>query len=287
MTPARDDMAALQPGEVGVVALGERRFAVHRDWGGLNGREVGTLSDCAALGDHLVVLARAAPALVVLDAGGAVVARGGEVLDGHGITADADGTLLVADRDAHQLLRLRADGTLVAHWGERHAPRWGAPFNHPTAAARAPDGALWVTDGYGNARLHRFDADGAYAFGVGELGEAPGAFRCPHAVAVAADGRIVVADRDNDRLQVFAPDGALLDVRRGFVRPMAVALDGEGWLWVTDQVPSLHRLALDGTAHTRARPAPNVPHGLAVAADGTVHLVEMSPPSVVRLRPLP
>jgi len=281
-------MAAMQEGEIGVVVLGGRRWAVARDWGGLAGAvTTGVMSDAAVLGERLFALTRSDPPLIVLAADGTEVARVGDgaVLDGHGVAADGD-ALLVADRDAHQIRRLATDGEVLQEWGGRHAPRWAEPFNHPTAAARAPDGGLWVTDGYGNARLHRFEPDGAYAFGVGELGDTPGSFRCPHSLAVAADGRVVVADRDNDRLQIFAPNGALLAVRGGFARPMAVAIDAHGWLWVTDQVPSLHRLDLEGNERSRAPPAANTPHGLALAADGTVFLVEMNPPSLVRMRPL-
>lgn len=281
-------MSRMRDGEMLVVRLGETLYAVDRDWGGLAAEAEAVLSDVACLGEIVVVLRRADPPLLVLDAQGDVVARTGHglVLDGHGLDGDGDGALLVADRDAHQVLHLSGDGRLMRQWGERHAPRWGEPFNHPTGAARAPDGALWVADGYGNARLHRLDADGTVTLSLGELGEAPGQFRTPHDVAVAADGRVFVCDRDNDRVKVFAPEGALLQIWTGFARPMAIAVDAEGWAWITDQVPSLHRVALDGSRRSRARPVANMPHGLALGAGGCVYLVEMSPPSLVRMRPL-
>lgn len=282
-------MTLLQHGETTIVRLGDTSYAVHRDWGGLTRERPGLLSDVACVGERVYVLRRADPPILVLDVQGDVVAHlaQGLVLDGHGIDADGTDALLVVDRDAHEVLRLSVAGERIGHWGVRHAPAWGEPFNHPTAAARAPDGRLWVADGYGNAHLHRFAADGALEATSGGLGEAPALFRTPHDVAIAADGRVLVCDRDNDRVKVLAADGALLAIWNGFVRPMAIAVDGDGRVWVTDQVPSLHRLALDDAGdRTRARPAANMPHGLALAADGTVYLVEMSPPSLVRLRPM-
>ena len=249
-------MARFEDGETSVVRLGQQAFAVHRDWGGLAGESLGVLSDVAVLRDRVYVLRRADPPILVLDIQGDVIATlgEGEVLDGHGIDADGMDGLLVADRDAHQVLRFAADGRRCEQWGERHVPCWHAPFNHPTAAARAPDGGLWVADGYGNARLHRFAADGALMLSIGELGEMPGQFRTPHDVAIAAGGCVLVCDRDNDRVQMVDAAGAVLSVWTGFVRPMAVAVDTQGWAWVTDQVPSLHRIALDGSSRTRARP---------------------------------
>ncbi|MEO1092554.1 MAG: hypothetical protein AAFX81_18180 [Pseudomonadota bacterium] len=272
-----------------VVRLGATDYAVDRDWGGLHrAGQTAALSEVACLGDRVYALQRADPPLLVFERDGRQVdgLASGLILDGHGLSAGRRETLLVADRDAHQVLRVDSRGDVVQRWGERHRPRWQAPFNHPAAAAEGPDDGIWVADGYGNGRLHRFAGDGALLWSVGALGDAPGAFLTPHAVAVAADGRAFVCDRDNDRVQVFAADGTLLDIWIGFARPMAIAIDRDGWVWVTDQVPSLHRIAADGQGRSRARPAANLPHGLATADDGTVYLVEMNPPSLVRLQPI-
>ncbi len=285
----RGRMTSWQANETSTVRLGKRDYAVDHDWAGLDQAGVaGPISEIAWSGEHLWVLQRADPPLLVFDRDGRQMAAHatGAIQDGHGLAPDGAGGVLAVDRDAHQVLRLAADGALAAQWGTRHRPRWAEPFNHPTSAAFAPDGSLWVADGYGNARVHRFAADGSLALSFGELGEGPGQFRCPHAVAVAADGRVVVADRDNDRVQVFTATGEVLAIWGGFARPMAVAIGPDGWVYVTDQVPSLHRIALDGTSRSRARPARNLPHGLAIAGDGTIYLAEMNPRSLVRMRPI-
>ncbi len=71
---------------------------------------------------------------------------------------------------------------------------------------------MFITDGYGNARVHKFSADAKYLFSWGEPGTAPGQFNLPHGVWIDRRGRVLVADRENDRVQVFDQSGKLLTV---------------------------------------------------------------------------
>src|SRR5436309_1949925 len=82
-----------------------------------------------------------------------------------------------------------------------------------------PDGDLSVTAGYGNARDHRFSAEGRLLRSWGEPGAGPGQFNLPHGIAVLADGRVLVADRENDRIQLFDPEGKYLDQWTQVQRP--------------------------------------------------------------------
>jgi len=88
----------------------------------------------------------------------------------------------------------------------------GGPFNLPTDIAFAPDGSMFMTDGYGNARVHKFSPDARHQFSWGEPGTAPGQFNLPHGVWIDSRGRVLVADRENDRVQVFDQSGKLLQV---------------------------------------------------------------------------
>ena len=88
----------------------------------------------------------------------------------------------------------------------------GGPFNLPTDIAFAPSGEMFMSDGYGNARVHKFSADGKYLFSWGEPGTAPGQFNLPHGVWIDRRGRLLVADHENDRVQVFDQNGKLLTV---------------------------------------------------------------------------
>jgi sugar lactone lactonase YvrE len=94
----------------------------------------------------------------------------------------------------------------------RKCTHGGGPFNLPTDIALTPSGDMFITDGYGNARVHKFAADGTHRFSWGEPGSAPGQFMLPHGVWIDRLGRVLVCDRENDRVQVFDQDGKLLRI---------------------------------------------------------------------------
>jgi len=109
----------------------------------------------------------------------------------------------------------------------------GPPFNLPTKAVAAADGEVYVSDGYGNSRVHRFAPDGRLLASWGETGSGPGEFHVPHAVALHPDGRLLVADRENDRIQVFDRAGELA-VWREVRRPTDIAFDRQGNVYVSE-----------------------------------------------------
>src|SRR5207245_8273125 len=89
----------------------------------------------------------------------------------------------------------------------RTVKRSGPPFHYPTNLAVGPSGDLYVADGYGNARVHRFAPDGRLLHSWGEPGSGPGQFHVPHGLAVDEDGTVYVADRETSRVQHFPADG--------------------------------------------------------------------------------
>lgn len=110
----------------------------------------------------------------------------------------------------------------------------GGPFNRCTNLAVAPSGELYVADGYGNCRVHRFTADGALVQSWGAIGTGPGEFHLPHGIACDAEGRVLVCDRENDRIQIFSPDGAYLDQWTDVQRPCDLAFDADGLAYVAE-----------------------------------------------------
>jgi peptidylglycine monooxygenase len=273
-----------------IVALGAERYRVERPFFAATGP--GMVSDVAVGPDGLIhallrgdaLAAREALPIVTLDAAGHVVARWGEdVADGHMLTAHPDGRLFVVDRDRHRVLIFR-DRHVVGMLGETDAPM--APFNHPCSVGFAADGTIYVADGYANHRIHRFAPDGTPLGGWGSFGRDPGAFRTPHDVAVLPDGRVAVVDRENDRVQVFSPEGTVLAVAADFYQPMAIWAEAGGTLLVTDKVPTLTRLSAEGAVLARCRPVLNGAHGLAVSGDGTIYLAEMNPSRISRMVPV-
>ncbi|MGE5618949.1 MAG: peptidyl-alpha-hydroxyglycine alpha-amidating lyase family protein [Sphingomonadaceae bacterium] len=110
----------------------------------------------------------------------------------------------------------------------------GPPFNRPTNVAIAPNGDLYVSDGYANARVHRFSADGRLIQSWGEPGTGPGQFHLVHDVWVTHDGRVLVADRENDRIQIFSLEGEFLDQWTHVQRPTGIYQDRDGLIYVSE-----------------------------------------------------
>ncbi|MCU0984758.1 MAG: peptidase [Acetobacteraceae bacterium] len=276
-----------------IVTLGERRYRIERPWGDMPAG-FGVPSDvaCAADGTVFAQLRQDAyadavgPAVVVLAPDGRRLdAWGGEaVADGHMLTVHPDGRVFVVDRDAHEIIVFNRAGKRLGGLGRRHHP--GEPFNAPCDIAFGPDGSIYVADGYGASVVHRFTAEGTPLGRWGEPGEGPGQFSTPHGIWVLPDGRVTVADRENNRVQVFDAEGRWLADWRDHHKPMSVHGAPSGGLYVTDQVPRLSLLGPDGALRGRCRPVLNGAHGMWAAPDGSILLSEINPPRLTRLAPL-
>jgi DNA-binding beta-propeller fold protein YncE len=144
----------------------------------------------------------------------------------HAITIDAADNVWLVDRNHGQIMQFTPEGELLRTIGEKgyrsdtgvdpadfssqaylNVTHGGGPFNLPTDIAFAESGDMFITDGYGNARVHKFSAGGEYLFSWGEPGSSPGEFNMPHGVWIDCHGRVLVCDRENDRVQVFSQDG--------------------------------------------------------------------------------
>jgi len=203
---------------------------------------------CDAAG-HVYVFNRGPQAIIVFDPQGQYV-RSLSVepfARPHGITIAEDGTIYCVDDFAHQIRVLEPDGSLRMTMGTgqpsdtgadsvdyRNIARAGAPFNYPTNLAIAPNGDLFVTDGYGNARVHQFSAEGQHRASWGGPGSGPGQFQVPHGIAIDESGIVYVADRENSRIQRFDLTGAYLDEWTDVVRPCEVFTTGRGEVYVAE-----------------------------------------------------
>ena len=241
------------------IGMGEHKYEYHGDWARLPAGQGFQRPSAAAVDsqDRVYVFQRAGPPVLVFDRDGyfldAWPRRSGELEDAHHIYVSADDHVYLADRDAHQVLRYTTRGELVKTLGTRYRAATQAPFNHPSDIAASPEGDLYVSDGYGNSSVHRFSADGEYISSFGSPGSGPGQFRVPHSLSVAADGRVFVCDRENDRVQVFTADGEYISQWTDFKAPMGIHIDVNQIVYVTDQVPRLSILNLDGELLARGR----------------------------------
>ena len=274
-------------------------------------------------GGRLFLLTRRSEAVVVYEPDGAYVGSWGvdRFVLPHGITI-YDELVHVVDQSDHCVKVFRADGEPVRVIGDQgHAsdsgcdwdlPTYrerylsithgGAPFNNPTHIDFAVDDSFYVSDGYGNARIHHFGADSELIGSWGGPGSGIGEFRLPHHVCVASDDRILVCDRENDRIQVFDAKGRHLTTWSGLQRPAAVAElpagRGAGLYVVGELAWSCGDLCftrgeinrdepaglavIDGSGRVVARAveeqarALTSPHGIAVDRHGVVHVAQLA-----------
>jgi len=159
-----------------------------------------------------------------------------------------NGTLFCTDDGNHTIRQFTPEGKLLLTLGIMNTPsdtgydgkdymtitRPAGPFNRPTNIAVGPRGHLYVSDGYGNCRVHRFSPTGTLERSWGEPGTGPGQFYLPHGIAVHADGRVFVCDRESDRIQIFSPDGEFLSEWTDTQRPTHLVFDSEGRAYVTE-----------------------------------------------------
>jgi DNA-binding beta-propeller fold protein YncE len=166
----------------------------------------------------------------------------------HGIRIGPDDSVYCVDDFDHTVRKFTHDGKLLWVLGTkglasdtgferddyRTIVRGGTPFNRPTNLTLAPNGDLYVTDGYGNARVHCFTGDGRLKFSWGEPGTGPGQFRIPHAVVFDRNGRLLVADRENSRIQVFSETGRFIEQWTNLARPCDMAISRDGFIFVAE-----------------------------------------------------
>jgi DNA-binding beta-propeller fold protein YncE len=200
--------------------------------------------------DRAFVFCRGEHPVMVFEPDGTFVTSWGEgvFVRPHGITIGPDDEVWCTDDQDHTVRKFSADGELLLTLGKsgrrtetgiegmdyRTIENPGPPFNLPTNLAIAPSGELYVTDGYGNARVHKFSADGKLLFSWGAPGDAPGQFNLPHGIAIDRLGRVYVADRENSRIQVFSPEGKFLQQWTDTGRPMQIYFDADDRAFVCD-----------------------------------------------------
>ena len=139
-------------------------------------------------------------------------AAGCHACGAHAIRVDPDGHIWLVDAPGHVIYKMTSEGDVLLRLGTQGVAGAGPDtFNLPTDVGFSPGGDIYVSDGYGNARVVKFSSDGTYLSEWGSRGTGPGEFGLPHGIAVDEDGRVYVVDRDNRRVQVFDGDGMFLD----------------------------------------------------------------------------
>jgi len=167
----------------------------------------------------------------------------GRVRRAHGITIGPDDSVWLTDDLQHTVRQFTPDGKLLLTIGDPDKPaelQGGKPFNRPTHVALCPKtGNIYVSDGYGNSRVHKYDPRGRHLFSWGEPGTDPGAFNLPHNIATDAEGLVYVADRENHRIQIFDEKGGYLGQWNNLHRPCGLGADRRnGGTFFVGEIPT-------------------------------------------------
>jgi peptidylamidoglycolate lyase len=155
----------------------------------------------------------------------------------HGLSVDQADNVWVTDVGASQVFKFTHDGLMALVLGEMGVEGAdGHHFGRPTDIAFGTDGRVYISDGYANSRVVVFSPNGEYLSEWGSRGNGRGQFNLPHGLAVDMQGRVYVADRENDRIQVFEPDGTFLHMweSHGMWRPYGIAISPRHGIFVVD-----------------------------------------------------
>ncbi len=227
------------------------RYRVDESWPsfpckGDAGEAVGVACDSS---DRVYVFLRGPKPVQVFERDGTLITTWGEgaFVRPHGIHIGADDTVYCTDDFGHAVHAFTTKGERRFTLGNGQPSDTGAtsidyrtikkaagPLNFPCNLATAPSGELYVADGYGNARVHRYAHDGRLIQSWGEPGAGPGQFHVVHGIAVDAQGVVYVADRENGRIQLFSDKGNYLGEWTDVARPCEIFIDKAGWCYVAE-----------------------------------------------------
>jgi len=218
------------------------RYDVKANFAGLAGAGWGasTTSVAADGKGQVIVMVRAVPYFRVFTPDGKPVKTWGDTglfALAHSVHVAPDGAIWASDPNAHVVYKFSGDGKIVMTLGKKGVMGDDTSrdsFNQPNSVGFAPNGDIYVSDGYGNSRVVQFKSDGTFVRIIGgKKGSAPGELQVPHGVAVDPQGRVIVADSDNKRLSLFDRDGRFLKVIGAPSRGGLVAA-ADGTIYVSD-----------------------------------------------------
>ena len=272
------------------LGTGGHSYDVIRDFFKLpNGERFGLVSRVAAdAQDRIYVFQRKDPPVVIFDREGKYLGSwgSGEISDPHGLKIVGD-VVYTTDRTGSVAKSFTLDGKPLLELGERGvysdtgctgapwlAVRAAGPFNHPTEMIAHPNGDIYVTDGYRNARVHRFTRDGRLVTSWGTPGKGEGEFHLPHSIATDPDGKLYVADRSNKRVQIFSPEGAFLGMWTGMGGPNDSTRAKDGTFYIAEQEDGdkpAYVCVRDSNGTVLARMESRHVHGVGVDSRGDVY----------------
>jgi sugar lactone lactonase YvrE len=213
----------------------------------------------------------------ILDPTGKLVKQWGQDIAvwTHGIRVDPEGFIWTIDGQGHQVKKWTPDASqLVMTLGKLNEPGSGPDtFNRPTDVAFAPNGDFFISDGYENTRVVKFAKNGKFIKSWGDPGTGPSQFNTVHSIVIDRRNRVLVADRDNARVQIFDLDGNFLGQWTHLGSPYSLFLTPDDLVYIGDGVNSKVWVAKasDGTLVRTIEDTPGV-HWAAVDQQGNVYV---------------
>ena len=264
--------------------------------------------EAAAVGvdskDNVYVFNRGEHPMIVFDREGNFLRSWGEGVfpRAHGVTMGPDDTIYLTDDDDHTVRKCTLDGKVLLTLGTSGKPApfmSGNPFNRCTHVAISPvTNDFYVSDGYGNARVHKYSPDGKLLLSWGGPGTEPGQFNIVHNISCDKDGYVYVADRENHRVQVFDADGKHVTQWQNMAKPCGLYIDPKSQLCYIGELgaaigpnmgapglgPRVSIYTLDGKVQARLgdtgpgeEPGRFIaPHGIGLDSRGDIYVGEVS-----------
>jgi sugar lactone lactonase YvrE len=233
---------------------------------------------------HLFVLNRGAQPLVEFDENGKFLRHFGEGLftRSHGVRVDSSGNIWATDVGAHTVMKMNPQGQVVLTLGTKgQAGEWNEAaqsqrLTEPTDIAFSSNGDIFISQGHtagaGDPRILRFDRNGKFIKSWGGKGSAPGQFLVAHGMAFDAKGLLWVADRENQRVQVFDTDGKFIKEMKYAGLPCALQIGTQNIYMVNGFAGQILKLDLEGKVLAVAGKS-----GKGLGQFGEAHFIAVSP----------
>jgi len=212
----------------------ERHISLHAPYPGW---ELGAVSGVAASADgtlYLIQRGNKADPILLFDRQGKLLRSWGkgDFTLPHSIRLDSSGNIWAVDAGASRVIKYSPTGKKLLSISVGQGPDNGSPFRGATDVAFAPNGHVYISDGYSNARILEYTSNGRKLREWGHPGTGSAEFHLPHAIQISHDGKVYVADRENGRIETFDLNGKLVGEITGLGRCYALKLD-QGALWVS------------------------------------------------------
>ena len=204
--------------------------------------ELGMISSSSADGNGTIYLLQrglSVQPVVAINEKGKVLREWGKGLYQipHSIRIDPAGNIWTVDSASSRILKYTPQGKILLDFSVGEQPKSKSQFNGAADIAFTPDGHLFIADGYGNARILEYDAQGKRLRQWGMPGHGPGQLNLPHGIAIDAAETVYVADRENGRIQRFSRTGKYLGEINGHGKTFSLAIQ-DGALWIGTQPPN-------------------------------------------------